>query len=127
MPFSRISEISSNSVINFFNLLCEEKRFAFSSKISPNTFGLDKADRLIAITKEYEAKHYVNTIGGQKLYSKEYFKKHDIDLEFIQPIPLEYVQQNSKKFVHNLSVIDLLMNVDLKNINKFIKSYKIIK
>ena len=55
-----------------------------------------------------KATHYINAIGGIKLYSKEKFASHGIKLSFIEPGNINYPQFNCP-FVPDLSIIDVMM------------------
>ncbi|PCI49351.1 MAG: hypothetical protein COB58_01135 [Thalassobium sp.] len=69
---------------------------------------LSAADKLIEISKLNECSEYVNSPGGRKLYSKEYFQKMGVNLQFINPEVSEYFQGGGE-FVPYLSMIDVLM------------------
>ena len=65
-------------------------------------------ERVIAINKCLDSKHYINSIGGETLYSKDVFKENGITLSFIKPKLVEY-KQFENQFVPWLSIIDVLM------------------
>jgi hypothetical protein len=65
-------------------------------------------DKVIALCEALGADCYVNPIGGLKLYSKEDFRAHGIDLQFIQSKPFEY-SQFDHAFVPWLSIVDVMM------------------
>ena len=69
-----ISELSILSVTKVCNYLDIKTDFEISSLNYSHTKGLDKAQRLIELVKVKKATKYINAIGGQKLYTKEYFK-----------------------------------------------------
>ncbi len=121
-----IGDIAANSVEKFFNYIDVEKIFIRSSKNFSSSFTLKKADRLIRITKELNSKHYINSIGGADLYSKEYFNKLGVKLNFVCPKINEYLQFNTKLFIPNLSIIDLMMNLSIVDLKKHLKSYVLI-
>ncbi|WP_456390074.1 WbqC family protein [Hydrogenimonas sp.] len=64
--------------------------------------------RTIDICKRVNADHYINAVGGQKLYSKEDFAEEGIKLEFLQTGDIKY-KQFGNEFVPNLSIIDVMM------------------
>ena len=68
---------------------------------------------------------YVNSIGGQDLYDKEYFKARGVQLDFVQPKLTEYKQYNDN-FVPGLSIIDILMFNDKKVVKEMMKSYTLL-
>ena len=115
--------ICSNSVIAVFNYLGIEKDFYLSSELECSS-DLSAADRLINISKILSCNKYVNSIGGITLYSKPYFKEHDIDLFFIKN-DIEY-KQMSNEFIPNLSIIDVLMWNDKETIKKLLNNYVLV-
>lgn len=86
------------------------------------TKGMDRAERLIEIGKLTGAKEYINAIGGQELYTKEYFASEGIDLKFIKPKPIEYKQFNNE-FVPWLSMIDVIMFNSIEDIKLMLNNY----
>ena len=117
-----ISEIAGESIIKVTDYLKIERVFEYSSKLYSDTRGMDKADRLIEICKRNNADSYINAAGGVDLYSKEYFKKRDIDLFFIQNRIQEY-QQFNNNFIPFLSIIDMLMFISIDEIGKMLDQY----
>lgn len=82
-------------------------------------------DRTIDICKKLNADQYINSIGGQKLYSKEAFKDHGIKLNFIKTELIEY-RQFQNEFVPNLSIIDVLMFNSIEEIKVMLQKYVLI-
>lgn len=64
--------------------------------------------KVIEICKARKADTYINSVGGKELYSKENFKKENIDLKFIKSKDISYKQFNSE-FVPWLSIVDVMM------------------
>ena len=122
---SCIAEYSANSITKISNFLEIDVSFDFSSIQSPESKGIDKADRLIHICKKNNSNQYVNSIGGQKLYSKEYFNANGINLSFIEN-DIEPYSQFGEEFVPNLSIIDVIMFNDKKHVRKMLNKYKLI-
>lgn len=83
------------------------------------------ADRVYDYCRQMGADEYHNLIGGMELYSFDEFKEHGIDLSFVQPVPYEY-PQNSKEFVFGLSIMDIIMNNSVDDIQKILDSYNLI-
>jgi hypothetical protein len=65
-------------------------------------------DKVLALCKAVAADTYINPIGGAKLYSKDAFRAHGINLQFIKSQPFEYTQFGNV-FVPWLSIVDVLM------------------
>ena len=122
---SLISDITGKSIIKVSEYLGLETKFEYSSMVYPDTKGMDRADRLIEICKKNNAGTYINAIGGADLYTKEYFKKEDIDLYFIQNQMQEYKQFNNE-FIPYLSIIDILMFNSVEVIKKMLNNYELI-
>lgn len=82
-------------------------------------------DRIIDVCKRLNADHYINAIGGQKLYNKESFLKEGIKLNFIKTGDIEYKQYDNE-FVPNLSIIDVMMFNSKKEIKEMLNKYELI-
>lgn len=78
-----------------------------SSEI-PINHALKSQDKVLAICRAVGADSYINTIGGQELYSKSIFSQEEIILQFMQTLPFNY-EQFGQHFVPWLSIIDVLM------------------
>ncbi|GIT98076.1 WbqC family protein [Sulfurovum sp. TSL1] len=82
-------------------------------------------DRVIEICKRLNADCYINSIGGQGLYTKENFLKEGIELNFIKTEDIEYRQFNNE-FVPNLSIIDIMMFNSKEKIQEMLNRYELI-
>lgn len=69
---------------------------------------LKAQEKVLALCLERGAQTYINAVGGLKLYDKEIFAAHGIELKFIKPKPFEYAQLENE-FVSWLSIVDVLM------------------
>lgn len=117
-------EFILNSVVKIANYLEIQTELIVSSKIDMD-HTLKCSDRVIETCKKLEATQYINSIGGLKLYDKDNFQFHGIELLFIEATSTEY-QQYKHAFVPNLSIIDVMMFNDLKKINELLNDYKFI-
>jgi hypothetical protein len=95
-----------------------------SSVVYSNTH-LKGADRLVDICKREGSGHYINPIGGVELYSREHFRAHGIDLNFLKPAIVPY-QQYSFTFVPSLSIIDVLMFNSAETIRERLFQYDLV-
>lgn len=120
-----ISEYAVDSVLLVCDYLGINTEFYFSSKLSPESRGMDKADRLIYIAKKQGAKQYINAIGGQELYKKDYFARMDLDLRFLETLNVEYPQFKST-FIPWLSIIDVMMFNSVEEIMNILNQYDLI-
>lgn len=87
---------------------------------------LKKEDRVIALCQKLKADTYINSIGGQEIYSKDRFKKNGVSLHFLESEPLKYAQFNGD-FVPWLSIIDALMFNPAERVREMVFSnYKLL-
>lgn len=73
-----------------------------------NNQNLKGQSRILDICHQEKADHYINSIGGKKLYDPEYFRLNGINFNFIEPHFSEY-KQFEPGFFPSLSIIDVLM------------------
>lgn len=109
-----LGEICKSSIKNTLKYLEVEKNIIDSSSIFLNDH-LKSDLRIKDICKKMNASHYINTIGGKDLYSKEQFKNENIDLYFIK----------TKENLKYLSIIDTIMK-NGKNTIKHFKEYELV-
>ncbi len=95
-----------------------------SSKIEKNN-DLKADKKVINICKILGATHYVNSIGGEKLYSKKSFLDAGINLEFIRSKPISYRQFNNE-FVEWLSIVDVMMFNPVEAVREMLDQYELI-
>jgi hypothetical protein len=112
---------SIKMVRDYLSLSTELKR---SSEEFTATQNLPAADRLIAISKKIGAEIYINSLGGKALYTKGYFAKNQLNLEFLQPKLPEY-EQFSEPFIPSLSIIDVLMFNSKQDVLKMLSVYEL--
>lgn len=118
-----ISDMAINSIASVYDYLGMDFNYTKSSICSPGTQGIDKADRLIEVTKSLGYKRYINSAGGKELYSKEYFSKNGVTLSFVESEDVKY-KQFSDEFVPRLSIIDVMMFNDVSEIKELLTKYK---
>jgi hypothetical protein len=123
-----ISDIAIASVKLFFRYVGVEKDFHCSSIEFESTRGLQKADRLIQITKSLDSNEYINAIGGTSLYTKEFFASNGVTLNFVKPFLTPYVHCNGRDGIFNpgLSIIDIMMNLSEYEIRNHLNSYELV-
>lgn len=100
-----------------------ETTLIYSSIIKKNNT-LKAQDKIIDICKELNAARYINAVGGQNLYDKKMFEEHSIGLNFIETMPFEY-KQFKNQFVPNLSIIDILMFNEVKDIKYMLNNFRL--
>lgn len=118
----------SNMITRSLKLICNyldiKTEFYISSELTKDNT-LKGEERIIDINKCLGAKNYINSIGGEKLYSKDVFQENGIKLSFIKPKLVEY-KQFSNQFVPWLSIIDILMFNSIEAIRDMLKEYELI-
>jgi WbqC-like protein family len=120
-----IADLTLDSIILIADYLGMNTTFKKSSVDYPDSKGLEKADRLIDIIKKNKAKEYINPIGGQDIYDKEFFKMNDIELNFIKAQNIAY-NQFDNDFVPWLSIIDVLMFNSKEEIGVLLNKYELV-
>jgi len=98
--------------------------FMISSRIDKN-YMLKGQDKVIEISKILGASHYINSIGGKDLYSKNDFLNAGITLSFLQPHITPYVQL-ADEFIPSLSVIDVMMYNNVAAIQKMLGNFELV-
>lgn len=73
----------------------------------------DRVQNLVNICKKENMSHYINPIGGQKLYNKDVFASHNLTLSFLQGTP-------------SLSIIDVCMNNSIEQVREKLQDFRII-
>lgn len=124
MKDGKVSELVYDSIIQINNYLGISTKILLSSEINQNR-ELKSDKRVINIVKNLNGQIYINAIGGQELYSKEEFKKNNIDLYFIKTNKIEY-KQFKDEFVPNLSIIDVLMFNSPEDVRELLTKYELI-
>lgn len=124
MPYRTISDLAINAILIISNYLGLRVSFQISSEKFADTKGLAKADRLIKIAKLLKAEKYINPIGGLNLYSKNYFKNHEVTLCFLKS-EMVYYKQFKNEPIAGLSILDVLMFNSKEETIKLIEHYKL--
>ncbi|MAY23663.1 MAG: hypothetical protein CMC74_12845 [Flavobacteriaceae bacterium] len=122
-PYTSIAHLAIQSVKAISEYVGLFTQFEVSSQQYPETKGLDKADRLIAITQKKGYDTYVNPSGGKELYEKAYFSGRGVNLYFMKN-HLEAYPQFEEPCVLGLSMIDVLMFCTKAEALQLIKQYK---
>jgi hypothetical protein len=98
--------------------------FIFSSHIEKNN-SLKGQDKILDICEKLNTTRYVNSIGGQGIYNEKFFNIKGVSLNFLEMEFLKYEQFESK-FIHNLSIIDLMMFNSKEDIERILNNYYLI-
>ncbi len=112
------------SIMKIAKYLDITPEFIYLSDLQGDTLLRGQA-RTIDICKRLNADHYINAIGGRKLYKKEDFKKAGIKLNFLKTSDIKY-KQFGNKFVPNLSIIDVMMFNPKEKIVSLLEYYTLL-
>ena len=123
--FESLADLASESVQATWAYLGLEKKFYQSSQLSVSE-DLGRAERLIEITKFLGESNYINAVNGQELYEKGFFKENGIDLHFLKPNLIPYLQGTTKEFVNGLSMIDVLMWNKKEDVVQWVENFQLI-
>lgn len=118
-----IASVCQKSFEDIFSYLGLEKQFKKTSELDYDRTASAR-DRLIALCQQFGADCYINAPGGRKLYSKQDFADREIDLKFVESLPVEY-SQGGASFVPNLSIIDVLMNCSHEKVRELLGRYEL--
>ena len=117
-----LSKFITNSIIEITNYLEINTKIINSSSLNISD-KFKKESKIIEICKMLNSTKYVNAIGGKKIYDKDDFKNSNIELNFLYPTNL-LDNINSASF--DLSIIDTLMNIKKKMIQKELNEFELI-
>ena len=120
-----ISEVSINSVKLVCDYLCIRKDFYLSSIDFSDSKGMEREERLVHVCRKSDSEYYINMVSGSTLYTKDYFLKNGIKLDFLKPIITEYPQKNNE-FVTGLSIIDVLMFNSKQEVKEMLNKFTLI-
>lgn len=123
-PPKTISDLAIKSVIEISNYLDLDTEFDVSSKNYGNAH-LSGQDRVLDICQKENANTYINPIGGIQLYSKDIFSERKIELMFLSAHKTIY-KQLSSDFIPFLSIIDVLMFNDKKQVLEMLNDFELV-
>lgn len=106
-PAHRLDEFLLHSLREIAGYLDLATEIVGSSRSYGNA-QLHGQERILDICKQEGAARYINAIGGEALYDREYFREQCIELKFLRSRPLSYAQGKGE-FVPWLSILDVLM------------------
>lgn len=82
----------------------------------------DRVERLIDICVRENCNIYLNSPGGMQLYDKGYFASRGIELKFVEPTVVSYLQFG-EAFVPRLSILDVLMFNSPDTVRHMLREY----
>jgi hypothetical protein len=123
-PEKNLARFVGNSIERISEHLEIDTKFVYSCDIERNRT-LKAEAMVLDICERLNTTHYINAIGGQKLYSKETFKERGITLHFIKSESVEY-RQFHNEFVPNLSIIDVMMFNSKETVKEMLEKYILV-
>jgi hypothetical protein len=78
----------------------------------------------LQICKAYNATTYINPIGGKSFFDENKYKDSNIEIKFLEHIPVSY-NQFGNEFVPFLSIVDVMMFCSVVEIKEMITSVKL--
>lgn len=113
-----------NSLFKISSYLEINTTIEYSSQLDKDN-SLAAQDKVIDICKITGANHYINAIGGKSLYDENVFAGNGVKISFLKTIPIKY-KQFSENFIHNLSIIDILMFRSKNEIQDHLRLFDLI-
>lgn len=114
----------SNSIIKIAKYLQINTEIILSSEIKKNN-ALKAQEKVISICKIIGASEYYNAIGGRELYDRVVFADNNIELKFLKPKRIEYVQFKNE-FIPWLSILDVMMFNSKEAIRDMLNKYECV-
>ena len=122
---TNLAEYLTYSIKKICEYLDIDTEILISSELKKDN-SLKGKEKVVAIVKELGGTTYYNAIGGQELYSFDYFRENNLELGFIKTNLIEYKQYNNE-FQPYLSIVDIMMFNSKDDVKKMLNSYEIIK
>lgn len=119
-----VGDVAIDSIKRVLAYIELEKNLTSSYGRYDNTH-LRLGERVVDICRKENATTYINAIGGQSLYTKEYFSEQALQLYFLKPILRTYMQ-NTSTFIQGLSIVDVLMYNDPATVKDMLSDYTLI-
>lgn len=119
-----LSRYIKNSIDIFSDYMGIKTNILVSSEMEKGKRG-SAEENLISFCKMFNADEYYNAVGGQTLYSFQHFRDSGIKLSFLKTKEFQYKQLN-REYIPNLSIIDVLMNNSVEQVQKYLNEYILI-
>lgn len=125
-----ILELSINEICGYLGI---ETRLVRSSSFDGNST-LRREDRIYDFCSRLGAGRYINSIGGQALYSKDEFLRRGVELRFLKSTVPPYCQALrhrrhstwGRDFIPDLSVLDAMMFNSREQLHDMLDCYELI-
>tara|TARA_A100001015_G_C15022750_1_gene728861 strand:+ start:319 stop:1011 length:693 start_codon:yes stop_codon:yes gene_type:complete len=117
-----LSRLNIEIIKYISNKLNIKNDFLCSSEFN---FKEKRTKKILKILKKINAKEYLSAAGAEKyLKDDNFLQLSDINLVFNNFVAARYNQSFQKKFVQNLSIVDVIANLGWKNTEDYVKSNK---
>ena len=122
MDLTAFIKASIEKIMEYLNI---HTKLLISSKIQKNQ-ELKGEERIIEICKRLGADTYINPCGGRNLYHHKDFQLENLKLFFLYTRSEDIIyKQKQQEFIHNLSIIDIMMFNNICTIQDFLEMYEL--
>jgi len=123
-PEKNLSKFIGNSIQKISSYLELNTKILYSSNLEKDN-KLKAQAKILNICRSLNASHYINAIGGLKLYTKYNFQKEKIELSFLKTKLTKY-KHLENEFIPYLSIIDVLMFNSVEEVKEMLDQYELI-
>ena len=123
-PDKNLARFLYHSFSVILNYLDVQTELIMSSSVNKDN-SLKGQDKILDICRVLQADRYINAIGGQELYDYEDFIQNGIELKFLKPNKITYLQYKNDS-IPNLSIIDVLMFNGKENTKSLLNEYTLV-
>lgn len=123
-PDKNLARFLYHSFSVILNYLDVQTELIMSSSVNKDN-SLKGQDKILDICRVLQADRYINAIGGQELYDYKDFIQNRIELKFLKPNHITYLQYKND-FVPNLSIIDVLMFNGKEETKSLLNEYTLV-
>jgi hypothetical protein len=120
VPCGKLVDLLVYQIRRVAQYLGIDTQIVSSSSVYQNAH-LSGQDRIIDICKQEKTDMYINASGGRELYDGDAFHQHGLQLRFVQHHLDAYAQRGAGAFVPALSIIDVMMNNSLADVQAMLK------
>lgn len=119
-----VARFNENLIRRICDFIAIKTRIITSSSLDKDD-SLSGQDRVLNICQRVGGTDYTNPIGGVKLYHQEAFQSSGITLHFLTAQDERY-RQHGDTWVPFLSIIDVLMFNSVQEVQRLLKSYRLL-
>lgn len=120
-----LSDYLGNQLQTLSVFLGISTEFVITSRGYENN-NLSGQDRILDICKREGATAYINPQGGQSLYDHTNFTQNGLDLKFLIPSPIKYMQFGASQLPW-LSIIDVMMFNSPNQLRNLLNQYELVQ